>query len=98
MKIVTIAPLTVIVELNPTDCIALAVACEQVSALDRGGLDTLDTTGAAFLAAALAAFAPDTHQERTIAHLWRMWAPLVFTGWRDGPTYGRLPVPPEYAD
>ncbi len=98
MKIVTIAPLAVTVELDPTDCIALAVACARVSELDGCALDTLGTTGAAFLAAALADFAPDTNEERTIAHLWRMWAPVIFTGWRDGPTYGRMPVPPEYAD
>jgi len=98
MKIVAIAPLAVTVELNPTDCIALAVACARVSDQDGCACETLETTGAALLAAALAAFAPDTDQERTLAHLWRMWGPVVFTGWQDGPTYGRMPVPPEYAD
>jgi len=69
VKIVKVAPLTLTVELDPTDCIALAI------------------------------FAPDTDQERTFAHLWRVWAPLVYTGFADGrPTYGRMPVPPEYAD
>jgi len=42
---------------------------------------------------------PDTDEERTFAHLWRVWAPLVYTGFADGrPTYGRMPVPDEYAD
>jgi len=59
----------------------------------------IEALGAAFLVAALAIFAPDTDEERTFARLWRMWAPLVYTGYANGgSTYGRMPVPPEYAD
>ncbi len=58
-----------------------------------------DTLPAPILVAALAIFAPDTDEERTFARLWRVCAPLVHTGFADGrPTYGGMPVPPEYAD
>lgn len=101
MKIVNVAPLTLTVELDPTDCIALAVACQKASEHYNYEYPVaqIEATGAAFLVAALAIFAPDTHEERTFPHLWRVWAPLVYTGFADGrPTYGRMPVPQEYAD
>ncbi len=101
VKIVNVAPLTLTVELDPTDCIALAVACQKATAhYDyEYPVPHIEALGAAFLVAALATFAPDTDEERTFPHLWRVWAPLVFTGFANGgSTYGRMPVPPEYAD
>ncbi len=101
MKIVKVAPLTLTVELDPTDCIALAVACKKVTEHydHEYPVSQIEALGAVFLVAALAIFAPDTDQERTFAHLWRVWAPLVYTGFADGrPTYGRMSVPDEYTD
>ncbi len=101
MKLVKVAPLTLTVELDPTDCIALYVACQKATARDDCEYPTpqIEALGAAFLVAALAIFAPDTNEERTFAPLWRMWAPLVFRGYQDGEAvYDRMPVPPEYAD
>lgn len=101
MKIVKVAPLTLTVELDPTDCIALFVACQKATAhYDyEYPVSQIEALGAAFLVASLAIFAPDTDEERTFARLWRVWASLVYTGFADGrPTYGRMPVPDEYAD
>ncbi len=89
MKIVQLAPLT------------LAVACTKAS--DHYDYEypvpQIEAMGAAFLVAALAIFAPDTDEQRTFAHLWRVWAPTVYRGYKDGePVYDRMPVPPEYAD
>lgn len=93
MKIVELAPLTVTVTLELTECIALYDACEQRS----DPLDLQRALGAALLAATLAA--ADPHMDEappTIAKVWRVWAPVVFLGGEH--RYGRLPVPPEYAD
>jgi len=101
MKIVKVAPLTLTVELDPTDCIALAVACEKATEhYDYAyPVSHIEALGAALLVAALAIFAPDTDEQRTFTHLWRMWAPTVFRGHQDGEAvYGRMPVPPEYED
>ncbi len=54
----------------------------------------LDALGSALLLALLAIGDRDMDKEElTIAQLWRVWAPVVYTGNRQ---YGRLPVPQEY--
>jgi len=87
VKIMQVAPLTLTVALDPTDCIALYVACQRVTAhgdaADPG--PQLDAIG-------------DREMDEdalTIAKMWRVWAPLVSLGF---PHYGRLPVPEEYTD
>jgi hypothetical protein len=98
VRIVTIAPIVVTVELSPTDCIALAEACMyRIAGWDDGHASALlETTAAALLAAMLAAADPGMDETpTTIAKVWRVWAPLVCLHY---PHYGRLPVPPEYAD
>jgi hypothetical protein len=93
MKIVQLAPLTVIVSLEMTECIALYRACEN----QPDPHDLHRALGPAFLAAAFAAYSPDTDQDpATIADMWRMWAPVVFLG--GDPKYGRMPVPQGYED
>ena len=92
MKIVQLAPLTVTVSLELTGCIALHDACEARTE----PLDLQRALGAALLAAAFAAYDPEaTDEPASIAAMWRVWAPIVWLGFRQ---YGRLPVPPEYAD
>ncbi len=56
MKIVKVAPLTLTVELDPTDCIALYVACQKATAhYDyEYPVPQLDAIGAALLLALLA--------------------------------------------
>lgn len=97
MRIVSIAPLAVGVELSLTDCIALYDACQRrAERLEmHGGRCALPGLGAALLAAALAAH-PHDEGEVTIAALWRTWAPLVALGGAE--RFEPLPVPPEYAD
>jgi len=95
MKIVKIAPLTLTVELDPTDCIALYVACIGVTS--HGDREPhLNAIAAALLLALLAIADPNMDETPpTIAKVWRVWAPLVSLHY---PHYGRLPVPEEYAD
>jgi len=98
VKIVKVAPLTLTVELDPTDCIALYVACARVTAhgdaADPG--PHLDAIGALLLLALLAIGDRDMDEgPLTTAKVWRVWAPLVCL---HCPQYGRLSVPPEYAD
>jgi len=98
VKIVKVAPLTLTVELDPTDCIALYVACARVTAhgdaADPG--PHLDAIGAALLLALLAIGDRDMDEgPLTLAQMWRVWAPLVSLHY---PHYGRLPVPQEYED
>ncbi len=98
MKIVKAAPLTLTVELDPSDCIALYVACARVTAhgdaADPG--PQLDAIGCTLLLALLAIGDPDMDEgPLTIAKVWRVWAPLVCLHY---PHYGRMPVPKEYAD
>ncbi len=98
MKIVQVAPLTLTVELDPTDCIALYVACARLTAYgdaaDPG--PHLDAIGSALLLALLAIGDRGMDDgELTIAQMWRVWAPLVSLHY---PHYGRLLVPQEYAD
>ncbi len=98
MKIVSTKPLTLTVELDPTDCIALYVACQKATAhgdaTDPG--PHLDAIGAALLHALLAIGDQGMDEgPLTIAQMWRVWAPLVSLHY---PHYGRLPVPQEYAD
>lgn len=95
MKIVKVAPLTLTVELDPTDCIALYVACTRPAAHGDPG-PQLDAIAAALLLALLAIADPNMDETPpTIAKVWRVWAPLVSLHY---PHYGRLPVPEEYAD
>ncbi len=98
VKIVKVAPLTLTVELDPTDCIALYVACQKATAhYDyEYPVPQLDAIGAALLLALLAIGDRDMDEgPMTIAKVWRVWAPLVCLHY---PQYGRLPVPEEYAD
>lgn len=68
MKIVKVAPLTVTISLELTECIALYDACEE----RPDPLDLQRALGPALLAAAFAAYSPDTDQEpATLAALWR---------------------------
>jgi len=98
MKIVKAEPLTLTVELDPTGCIALYVACARVTAhgdaADPG--PQLDAIGSALLLSLLAIGDPGSDEGAlTIAKVWRVWTPLVCLHF---PHYGRLPVPKEYED
>ncbi len=80
MKIIDIAPLTVTVALDLTDCIALYDACAARADFESG-------TPTALLQALAAA---DPHMDETpptLAKVWRVWAPLVCFHY---PTYGRM--------
>lgn len=98
MKIVKTETLTLTVGLDPTDCIALALACDNTVwlGIERVPMPQLQAMGCAFVCA-LASIG-DPHMDEgplTIAKVWRAWAPLIFLGPHH---YGRVPVPPEYAD
>ncbi len=78
MKIVKIAPLTLTVELDPTDCIALYVACTR-PAIHGEPEPQLDATAAALLLALLAI--ADPHMDETpptIAKVWRLPVPQEY--------------------
>ncbi len=99
MKIVKIAPLDVTVTLSLTDCIALYDACaDRAASWDTQRTDPalLESFGALLLAATVAAADPDMDEAPpTVAKVWRVWAPIVCTGYQQ---YGHMPVPEEYAD
>lgn len=102
MKIVNVAPLTLTVELDPTDCIALADACyARADDWDSGNASALLGALGSALLLGIAAIADQGMDDDppTIAKVWRVWAPTVHLAapGKDG-TYGRMPVPPEYAD
>ncbi len=98
MKIVKTEPLTLTVELDPTDYIALYVACQKATAHydQEYPVPQLDAIGALLLLALLAIGDREMDEgPLTIAKVWRVWAPLVSCGYGQ---YGRLAVPQEYAD
>ena len=98
MKIIKTETLALTVELDPTDCIALALACEHTQQLgiERAPVQHIQALGCAFTLALAAISDPHMDDEPlTIAKVWRAWAPLIFLGPHH---YGRVPVPKDYAD
>ncbi len=97
MKIVTITPLTVSVELDIADCIALCDACMyRADDWDAGNASTLlKALGMGLLGSAFAAYDADGDEHPTIRQMWEVWAPIVCVGAHD---YRRMPVPKEYAE
>lgn len=77
MRIREVAPLTLTIDLDPTDCIALADACRQVASRDLGCDRTLlAALGAALLAGGFGAYAlAEPDPPLTLPRMWRMWAP-----------------------
>jgi len=93
-----IAPLTLTVELDPTDCIALFDACMNRFDENRNPSDgaLLQALGTALLGGAFAGYAlADPDAPHTIRHMWEVWAPVVALEAR---RYGRMPVPRQYRD
>jgi len=91
VKIIGIASNHLTVELDTTDCIALACACGHAlsadSPIDYSYLCALATT---FLSAGYAAYASSNDDApRTPARMWAWWAPLD----TDSVPPARIPVP-----
>ncbi len=96
MKIIAIAPLTLTVELDPTDCLALADAAAQVARRNETGADggLNNALAAALINGAFGAFllaGPD--KPHTLRHMWAMWAPLN----GENVAHERIPIPAHFA-